>query len=140
MPDRIAANRATVEAYYAACNGASRDGFRACLAPDFEHHHPSGAVHGPDAEADRWSASVAGSNSHWVIERLLVDETTAVAEWTRYGTGERHRGTEWYAFDDASRIRLIWNHYPEPRASGQAVSELPTFPYAGEGYTTGDPR
>lgn len=131
--------RKTIEAYYAACNAASYEQFAACIAPDFIHYYPLGAgapQSGIKAEADKWIRSVRENGSYWTLDRLLLHGDVAAAEWTHFQTrtGKRHRGTEWYLFDDQNRISKIWGHYAAPRAADTVISELDGFPYAALGY------
>ena len=135
---------AAVEAYFEACNAASRERFAAVLSEDCTHYFPPGTggpYVGRDAIADLWIGFVREKGSQWTIDRMVCDGEQLCIEWTHFKprVGEHIRGSEWYTFAPDGRIDGIWAHYGSPRDPGRAANELEGFPYAAEGYALSAP-
>lgn len=142
--ERRAAMAAAVEAYFEACNTASRERFAAVLAPDCVHYFPpeTGSPYlGRDAIADLWIGFVQEKGSQWTIDRLVCDGEQLCVEWTHFKplVDEHIRGSEWYLFDDAGKITEIWAHYGSPRDVERPANELAGFPYQEKGYALAAP-
>lgn len=136
---------AAVEAYFDACNAASRERFEAVLTDDCVHYFPpeTGSPYlGRDAIADLWIGFVREKGSQWTIDRMVCDGEQLCVEWTHFKplVEEHIRGSEWYLFADDGRIAAIWAHYGSPRDPNRPANELAGFPYAQEGYALRAPR
>ena len=141
---RRAAMVAAVEAYFEACNAASRERFARVLAPDCVHYFPpaaGGPYRGRDAIADLWIGFVRHKGSQWTIDRIVCDGAEICVEWTHHKpkVGERIRGSEWYEFAEDGMINGIWAHYASPRDASRAANELDGFPYQEQGYPLAPP-
>jgi len=135
---------AAVEAYFEACNAASRERFAAVLSEDCTHYFPPGTggpYIGRDAIADLWIGFVREKGSQWTIDRMVCDGQQLCIEWTHFKprVGERIRGSEWYTFAADGKIDGIWAHYGSPRDPSRAANELEGFPYHEEGYASQAP-
>ena len=134
-----------VQAYFEACNAASRDRFAQVLSEGCVHWFPpktGGPYEGRDAIADLWIGFVRDKGSQWTIDRIVCDGSEICVEWTHFKpkVSERIRGSEWYTFDDEGRIDGIWAHYASPRDPDRPANELGGFAYAERGYPLGAPE
>ncbi|MEX2501342.1 MAG: nuclear transport factor 2 family protein, partial [Trueperaceae bacterium] len=128
-----------VQAYFAACNAASRERFAVVLSDDCVHWFPpeTGSPYpSRDAIADLWIGFVRGVGSQWTIDRIVCDGNEVCVEWTHFKpkVGERIRGSEWYTFDADGKIDGIWAHYASPRDPQRPANELDGFDYAAREY------
>lgn len=125
---------AAVEAYFVACNTASRDRFAQVLSEGCIHYFPpeaGGPYLGRDSIADLWIGFVAQKGSQWTIDRMVCDGEQLCIEWSHFKplVDERIRGSEWYEFDEEGKITAIWAHYGSPRDVSRPANELDGFPY-----------
>ncbi|HZJ09820.1 MAG TPA: nuclear transport factor 2 family protein [Trueperaceae bacterium] len=135
---------AAVEAYFEACNAASRERFAAVLTEDCVHYFPpeTGSPYlGRKAIAELWIGFVRQKGSQWTIDRMVCDGEQICVEWTHFKplAGERIRGSEWYTFAADGRIDGIWAHYASPRDPDRPANELAGFPYERHGYAMQPP-
>ena len=135
---------AAVEAYFDACNAASRERFAEVLADGCVHYFPPGTggpYLGRGAIEDLWIGFVREKGSQWTIDRIACDGEQICVEWTHFKprVGERIRGSEWYEFDGTGKISAIWAHYASPRDPGRPANELEGFPYPAERYSSEAP-
>ncbi len=145
--------KATILAYYAACDARDPERIAAFFTPDAVHYFPGGdtfpdgteqtAFVGAEAIGRGFSEGFAGSaRAYWKLDRLLVDKARreAVIEWSNFkpelGDEVRLRGSEWYEFDEAGLIKEIRAYYACPPVAARATHELGGFDYAGRGYST----
>ena len=126
-----------VERYYLGCNTKNRDTMTSCLTRNAIHYFPGRApVKGSESIARLWIELVETQGSQWTIDHFLGFDTEAVVEWSHYRTKIGHvlRGTEWFRFNDAGRIKEIRAYYAAPRDPNSRVLELDGFPYGARGY------
>jgi hypothetical protein len=153
LPQTACDYRATILAYYAACDARNPDRIAAFFTPDAVHYFPRGdtfpdgepqaAFEGAQAIGRGFSEGFQGdARAYWKLDRFLADETRreAVIEWSNFkpglGAEVRLRGTEWYVFDESGLIEEIRAYYACPPAAAPATYELGGFDYAGRGYST----